>query len=1405
MADDAPPIVEDAPEVVEPVVRRTPRRRWLSRLAKALVALFLLLALLAGSAAILLDTGPGHRFLADRIAGLAPNSGLKIQIGRIEGSIWGDTRLRDVRLYDPQGLFAESALIEVDWQPLGWITNRLILHDLKSDLATLHRLPKLRPSTEPKPILPGFDIHVGHLDIATLNIGQAVTGQPRIARISGEADIRAGRALVRLDAEVKAGGDRLALRLDAEPNRDRFDVDVRLAAPAKSVIGAIVGTDRPLALVIDGDGRWKKWRGAARLDISGRRTAELALTADDGRYGVGGWATPGQFWTGAKARLTAPRVAIAANATFADRQLAGRLSLRSAALKMEGAGIIDLAGSRFRQLRVGADLLRPPALIDTMTGQKVRLTLLLDGPFETFKFAYRVTSPHVAFKNTGFDDARLEGRGTWSKMPVSIPAVLAARRVTGEGPIAGAILANLRVEGVLKLTAKALVGEGLSLTSDKLKGKVSLYVDLATGRYDVVLSGGITRYYIPDLGIVDVTSELRVVPGPGGKGSIVTGKGRAWVRRFDNRFLAGLAGGLPSLEADLLRGTDKVLHFRNLRLTAPSIRATGTAFRRPDGTFHFEGGGRQTTYGPFTMVLDGRIERPRIALQLARPNDALGLANVQLDLDPNAAGYAYRAQGGSHLGPFTSTGAILLPKGAPAVVQIAALHASNTHGLGTLRSDPGGLTGRLDISGGGLSGRLDFSPWNDRQRIAVDLTAANARFAGPPPIAIRSGRLKGVAILDPAGTSLEGSLSARGISRGPLSIASLSATGSMRGGTGQVKAQIAGTRGRNFSFETVADFAPGQIRLSGSGAVDRRAIALTRPALLSRQGDGWRLRDASLRFAGGNATVSGLWSNSGTELNARMDSMPLSVLDIGWPELGLGGSASGTLNYRFAVDGSQPSGDANLRIRGLTRSGLVLSSRPVDIGVVARLLNGNAGVRAIAVSEGRTVGRAQARLSPIGGSGNIAERLAAAPMFAQIRYNGPADTLWRLTGVELLDLSGPVAVGADARGTLANPQIRGSLRAEGARLESAVTGMVIDNVRAAGRFGGSRLVLDSFSGTTKRGGTVSGRATLDLAGPKGFGMDITLDAQAAQLLDRDDIRAQVTGPIAIRSDGEDGSISGKIRLVSGSFRLGSAAAATQVARLPVREVNRPADERPVPRRLTPWALDLDVDAPGRLTVTGLGINSEWSADLKMAGTVTEPRITGRADLVRGTYDFAGRRFDLERGQIRFLGETPINPVLDITAEGGVQGLNAVIRVTGRGLQPEIGFTSTPALPQDELLSRLLFGTSITNLSAPEALQLAAAVASLNSSGGGLDPINAVRAATGLDRLRIVPADITTGQGTAIAAGKYLGRRVYVEVVTDARGYSATMVEYQITRWLSLLSSISTIGRESVNVRVSKDY
>jgi translocation and assembly module TamB len=450
------------------------------------------------------------------------------------------------------------------------------------------------------------------------------------------------------------------------------------------------------------------------------------------------------------------------------------------------------------------------------------------------------------------------------------------------------------------------------------------------------------------------------------------------------------------------------------------------------------------------------------------------------------------------------------------------------------------------------------------------------------------------------------------------------------------------------------------------------------------------------------------------------------------------------------------------------------------------------------------IGRAQARLAPIGAGATLGDRLLAAPLFAQLRYDGPIDTIWRLSGIETIDLSGPVAVGADVGGTLHDPTIRGSLATSAARLESATTGTIIDKIVARGRFNGSRLLIDQFTGATKDNGSLSGHAAFDFAGARGLGMDIALNAQHAVLLARDDIGATVTGPLTITSNGKGGTIAGNVKLDRSYYRFGKAAQ-QGVPHLAVHEINR-EDEDDDNTAPSPWSLDLTTDARNQLFVRGLGLDSEWRAKLAIKGTVDNPAITGRADLVRGNYQFAGRRFDLDRGIIRFGGGIPVDPALDIVAKANIQGVSASIQVSGTGLKPEINFTSTPALPEDELLSRLLFGTSIADLSAPEALQLAAAVNGLRTGGkGSLDPINAIRKVAGLDRLRIEPADITTGQKTSIAAGKYIGKRTYVELVTDGQGYSATRIEFQVTRWLTLLSTVSTIGRQSANVRISKDY
>jgi translocation and assembly module TamB len=527
--------------------------------------------------------------------------------------------------------------------------------------------------------------------------------------------------------------------------------------------------------------------------------------------------------------------------------------------------------------------------------------------------------------------------------------------------------------------------------------------------------------------------------------------------------------------------------------------------------------------------------------------------------------------------------------------------------------------------------------------------------------------------------------------------------------------------------------------------------------------------------------------------------MPLEVLDLGWPKLDLSGVASGRLDYAWK---GNRSGRADLKIRGLSRAGLVLASKPIDLGLAAVVSGNQAAMRAVAVSGGQTIGRAQARFAPIGG-GELLGELFNAPLFAQLRYAGPSDTLWRLSGIEIFDLTGPVAIGADIGGRLVDPTIRGSVKTNSARLESAVTGTLLEQLHADGRFNGSRLVFNRLAGTTPGGGAVEGSGTVDFSGGAAA-LDLSFNTRQALMLNRDDLAARVTGPFRVRSDGRGGTLSGDLRLDSGRFQLGRASAASAVPQLQVRHRGLEEDEVIESADLRPWKLDLKV-AGGNVRVRGLGIDSVWTTNINVGGTAESPSFTGRADLVRGDYDFAGRNFRLDRGVIRFRGESPPDPLLDIRAEANVQGLNATVIVGGTGLRPEITFASVPQLPQDELLSRILFGTSITNLSAPEALQLASAVAALQSGSGNLDPINSVRRAVGLDRLRILPADIATGQKTAVAAGKYVTRKLFVEVITDGQGYSATRAEYQVTRWLSLLSSISTIGRTSANLRISKDY
>jgi translocation and assembly module TamB len=261
-----------------------------------------------------------------------------------------------------------------------------------------------------------------------------------------------------------------------------------------------------------------------------------------------------------------------------------------------------------------------------------------------------------------------------------------------------------------------------------------------------------------------------------------------------------------------------------------------------------------------------------------------------------------------------------------------------------------------------------------------------------------------------------------------------------------------------------------------------------------------------------------------------------------------------------------------------------------------------------------------------------------------------------------------------------------------------------------------------------------------------------------------------------------------------------------ITELDVTEINvpgAPVEQEPEPIDPgVPFALDLDVDIniPNQAYLRGRGLDSEWQGKLHVTGTADAPRIVGELSPRRGTFSFADKNFDITDSRIVFDGSPEIDPRLDISAVNDAGDLTAIIRVTGRASDPEIAITSRPPLPQDEIMSRLLFGRKAGQLSAVEAFQLAQALRSLTGEGGGGGIVDIVRQTIGVDVLSV---GSDAEGGATLEVGQYLteGVRVGVEQRFET-GSTAATVEIELTDEISVETEI---GGEASKVGISWGY
>ena len=306
------------------------------------------------------------------------------------------------------------------------------------------------------------------------------------------------------------------------------------------------------------------------------------------------------------------------------------------------------------------------------------------------------------------------------------------------------------------------------------------------------------------------------------------------------------------------------------------------------------------------------------------------------------------------------------------------------------------------------------------------------------------------------------------------------------------------------------------------------------------------------------------------------------------------------------------------------------------------------------------------------------------------------------------------------------------------------------------------------------------------------------------LVRRDDLTATLSGDLFATGGFGDLLVSGQVETRGVEVRL-TDALPPEVVQLDVTEVGQTAPKTPAKEvdKNDAFAarLEIGVTIPNRLFVRGRGLDSEWQGNLRIFGSTQDAEVTGQISAVRGEYSFAGKTFELSRGLITIDERNgKLVGVLGVETTFTDDDFVARIAVTGTTAKPVIALNSTPELPRDEILARILFGRGTGQLSPIEALQLAQAAASLSGAGGtGADGVlDKVRTALGVDVLQVSGGE--GDEGPNVRAGKYVADGVFVGAKQGAGpGTSAATVKVEVTPNLSVESEVGQTGRSDVGV------
>ncbi len=620
--------------------------------------------------------------------------------------------------------------------------------------------------------------------------------------------------------------------------------------------------------------------------------------------------------------------------------------------------------------------------------------------------------------------------------------------------------------------------------------------------------------------------------------------------------------------------------------------------------------------------------------------------------------------------------------------------------------------------------------------------------------------------------------------------------------------------------------APGQtsvtLKATVTNGTDTQPISATLSASIGQLGPWSALAGQNLS---GSADLDAALDAQLSDLSGTLDAS-LRGTDLGMGNSTvdplLRGGSSLKLRAKRNADGKLLVEMAELRSDGLfadvtgsmddTTTALTLDVRMGDIGRIIPEISGPATLTGTAHNSG---GPWQVDLS---GTGPAGIQLAANGAVAQdagsanIALNGTVPLALVNNAVAPRTLDGFADFDLRVNGPLALNSVSGQVVTRQARLAAPGLRVSLQDLAARVNLAAGRAQLSVTSGVSS-GGSIAITGPVTLSAP--YNANIKAQMNDVVLTDPELYQTSVAGAINIDGPLAGGAtIKGTLKLGETDLRIPSGGGSGYAGLPGLKHRNEPYESR----RTRDWAgllddgsasaasgpsgaypIDVLIVADSRIFVRGRGLDAELGGRLRVTGSTADVVPVGRFDLIHGRLDVLGKRFDLIEGRAQLQGA--LDPWVRFAAETEASGTIVRIILEGQASEPELTFESSPTLPQDEVLSLILFERDATEISPLQAIRLASAIHTLSGKGGaGL--VGNLRSSLALDDLDVTTAEDGT---TEARVGKYISDNIYTDVTVNSAGESQINLNLKINPRLKIRGRAGSDGDTGIGVYFEKDY